>query len=173
MNIIIRANRKRFPIVFVISLMLAIGGGINITRGLRHSDEGIYWWTYLILLAPSFFCIISLLEFIKTRFDKNAVFKISDKGLEDNLSIFSCGNIPWADIKNVQLRKAFGANFLIVGLLDNKKYISGKNFVIKHILGSWVKKWGSPVVISEQRVNYNLQKLEEIISHQIDKLSKN
>lgn len=171
MKVTIGTNRKRFPIVFLISLLFAVGGGINITRGIRNSDEGMYWWTYGKLLIPLFYCVISLLDFTKTRFDENAVFIISDTGLDDNLSIFSCGKIPWADIKEVQIGKTFNVHFLVIHLFDNKKYLSGRSYITKYILVRWIKKWGSPVVISEKRINCNLHELKGIILDRITNIS--
>ena len=163
MSITIPSNKKRFPIVFVISFLLTVGGAYNITRELHDRTEQLSYWTYLVLLFPLFYCIVSFLEFMKTRFNKNAALTVSETGVNDNLSIFSCGEIPWSDISNVEIKRAFNADFLVIQLINNDKYLTGKNIIIKNTLRKWVKKWGSPIIISEKRVDYNLTELKEII----------
>lgn len=166
MSITIPANRKRFPIVFIISFLLTVGGAYNITSTLNDSDEQLSYWTYGILLIPLFYCIVSFIEFVKTQFNKNAVLQISDIGVNDNLSIFSCGKIPWSDISDVDIKKAFSASFLVMKLFDNNKYLREKNFITRYVLNKWIKKWGSPIIISEKRINYDLIKLRDIILKQ-------
>ena len=166
MSITIPANRKRFPIVFVISFLLTVGGAFNITRTLNDPNEQLSYWTYGILLIPLFYCVVSFIEFVKTQFNKNAVLQISEIGINDNLSIFSCGKIPWSDISDVDMQKAFNANFLVIKLFDNNKYLTGKNFITRYVLNKWIKKWDSPVIISEKRINYDLNKLKDIILKQ-------
>lgn len=163
MDIIIPSNKKRFPILFVISLLFTVGGARNITRGLSDSPEKISYLTYFILIVPLSFCIISLLEFMKTRFNTNAALTISETGINDNLSIFSCGKIYWSDISCVEIKRALKANFLVIKLFDNQKYLAERNFITKYVLNNWIKKWGSPIIISEKRINYDLLKLKDII----------
>lgn len=91
------------------------------------------------------------------------MLQISDKGLNDNLSIFSCGEISWSDISGVEILKAIKADFLVVELFDTEKFLSDKNFVQRYVLKKYIKKWGSPIIISEKRVDYNLNELKHII----------
>lgn len=166
MTTIIFANKKRFPIVFVVSFLLTVGGAYNITKELNAPTQQLSLWTYAILLIPLFYCIISFTEFVKTIFNKNTVLIISQVGINDNLSIFSCGKIPWIDISDVEIKRAFNADFLVIKLFNNEKYVTGKNIIVKCILNKWIKKWGSPIIISEKRVDYNLAQLKEIILKQ-------
>lgn len=163
MTTIISANKKRFPIVFIISFLLTIGGAYNITKGLNDPAQQLSYWTYAILLIPLFYCIVSFAELVKTRFNKNAALTISETGINDNLSIFSCGKIPWSEISDVEIKRAFNADFLVIKLFNNDKYLTDKNIIVKNVLNKWIKKWGSPIIISEKRVDYNLTRLREII----------
>jgi hypothetical protein len=163
MKIIIPANRKRFPLILVISFFLTFGGAYNITREISEGLEKISYLTCAILLLPGFFFILSLFEFLKTRFDKNAVLIISDTGINDNLSIFSCGEIKWTDIWGVQIITSLNTDFLVIKVFDAMKYIKNKNFLQQYILKRLVRKTGSPIVISQFRIDYVLQELEQII----------
>jgi hypothetical protein len=167
MNIIIPIKRNRFPIVFVISLLLTILLTFNLiyTKTEDIYMDGLFNWILnsVILIAALFYIIISLAEFIKTKFDKNAMLKITDIGLDDNLSIFSCDKILWTDIVSAEITKIFKADFLVIKLSDSKKYLADKNFIQRIVLKKWIKKWGSPIIISEKRVDYNLTDLKQII----------
>jgi len=167
MSLTIPVNRKRFPIVLVWSVVSICA----FTSLLIHPDYAFGDTILNVLLCSvmiilfSFYTLITLIEYIKTLFNKNAVLKISETGIYDNLSIFSCGEIPWSDIEAVGIIKlsALNADFLIIKMRDNAKYLTGKNFVKKYVLKRWIKKWGGPVVISEKRIDYNLQKLKDTI----------
>ena len=162
MSITIPANRKRFPKVFAVSFLLTLGEAYIITRALNDEEE-LSYWTYAILLITLFYCIVSFIEFAKTQFNRDADLQISETGINDNLSIFSCGEIPWSEISNVEIKRAFSSNFLTVQLFDNNKYLLGKNFLTRRILNSFIKKWGTPIIISEKRVDYDLIQLKDII----------
>ena len=55
------------------------------------------------------------------------------------------------------------SDFLVIKLSDNNKYWANKNFIQRFVLNKWIKKWGSPIIISEKRVDYNLKELKKII----------
>jgi hypothetical protein len=60
-----------------------------------------YIFNSIILIVPLFYTIVSFADLIKTKFDEEASFEITENGLYDNLSVFSCGKIKWDDIKSV------------------------------------------------------------------------
>ena len=164
MNIKIPANKKRVPTVFFIGLIACFIFWFAIKGG----NGDIPWYYYLpayvaLFTYAFFFTALSLFDYLKTLLDKNAMLIISDTELYDNLSIFSCGKISWKDISTIEILKIYGADFLIVKLLDNEKYLGDKNFIQRLILKKYIKKWGSPVVISGRRIDYDLNKLKEII----------
>ena len=167
MNISVPINRKRFPVVFIISLLATILFTLNLINSKTENMymNGLFNWIFnsIILLVPLSYTIIFLADFIKTKFDKNAMLEISDSGLTDNLSIFSCGKISWNDILTAEVIRTFKADVLVVKLLDINKYLAGKNFIKQFVLKWYVKKWGGPVIISDKRVDYNLNDLKEII----------
>jgi hypothetical protein len=71
--------------------------------------------------------IISLLDYLKTIFDKNASLVLSDKTM-DHLSILSCGSALWEDVSGVIIKKFKRLNFyyLVVTLIDDDKYLKNK-----------------------------------------------
>ncbi len=111
--------------------------------------------------------IISLADYIKTLFDKNASLSISERGIDDNLSLFSCGEIPWNEILGAEIIKVFKTDMLIVHILDKEKYIARQKPIARLVLKRFLRKWGSPVVISAKRIDYDLQELKEVIEGRI------
>lgn len=167
MNITVPVNRKRIPFVFVIALLITIFLVFNLiyTKTDDMYMDGLFNWIFnsLILITPLTFTIISLADYIKTKFDKKALLVISDEGLHDNLSIFSCGNISWYNISNVQIFEAMKTKFLLIKSLNPEKYLTSKSIIVRFILKKYIKKWGTPIVISQSRIDFNLEELKEII----------
>jgi hypothetical protein len=100
---------------------------------------------------------------MKTLFDKSASLTITDASVVDNLSIFSCGNILYDDITDVEVRQTPYAEYLIIKVKDPSKYVNNKNIVQRHVLKRYIKKTGGPVVISNQRIKYNLNEVKELL----------
>src|SRR5579872_2367019 len=123
MDITVPINRKRLPLLFVISssLMILLGGSLFYVR----PDVKIF--ISMILFIPLAYMLISFAQFLKVRFDKKAGLVVSDIGIYDNLSIFSVGLIQWEDITTVEIAKSFGTNLLVVKLRDNHKYLRKNN----------------------------------------------
>ena len=167
MNIIIPANKNRFPIVLLIFLLFTILLVLNLVYTNPESlfMNGLFQYIFngIILAIFLFYTILFFIDFVKTKFDKKASLTISDIGLIDNLSIFSCGKVQWNDINSVELQKSFKVDFLIIKVFDNNKYLIDKNFIQRHILKKYIRKWGSPVVISKKRIEYNLEEIKQII----------
>jgi hypothetical protein len=163
MNIKIPAGKNRIPVPLFIGLAVSFILFFAIKR-----NEGVPWYYYLpayimLFIYAVLFTILSFLDFLKPLVDKNAGLIISDAELYDNISIYSGGKIPWSDISNVEIITLKNYQFLIITLPDNEKYLARKNYIIRYILKSYIKKWGSPVVISNKRINYDLQELKKII----------
>lgn len=146
MSIVIPINKHRFPIVFIISFFLTISAGLNLiyTKTENIYLNGLFNWIIngLILAILLFYMTITLLDYIKTRFDKKAMLKITDKELFDNLSIFSCGCIARSDISDVQILKSFKVDFLVIKLVNANKYLAKQNFIKRFVLKKIYQKMG-------------------------------
>jgi hypothetical protein len=53
---------------------------------------------------------------------------------------------------------------LLIKVTDPEKFLAGKNAITRRSLKGTIKRWGSPVVISEKSINYNINELKETIS---------
>jgi len=171
MDISIPTNRYRFPIAFAGYLLLTVFFTLNLffhwdalgpTNDLTSKIIGA-----LVIGFGLFFTIITLADYIKTLFDKKALLKISEAGLDDNLSLFSCGQIPWEDITGAEIIRVFKSDLLIIRLSDNDKYVRRQKPVVRVVLKKYVRQWNTPVVISAKRVDYDIQDLKKIILNHV------
>ena len=172
-NISIPINRKRFPFILIIGILLLVLLGKNIFYSNSFQfvlDELLAWiFKTTIFFLLFFYTSISLASYVKVVFDKNANLVINDIGLVDNTSIFSCGEILWVDVLDVTLKKGFNVQYLIIKLKDPEKFISGKNFIKKYFLNNRIKKIGTPLLIPSAHLMCNLDVLKEIIVERIKK----
>ncbi|MEP6676902.1 MAG: STM3941 family protein [Ferruginibacter sp.] len=165
----IPANRKRFPVVFVSGLLASVLLILLIIDTLKHFNDkghadsiligayiGLTFWVVILT-------VIALLEYIKTTFSKQAVLIITDKGIHDNLSIFSVGDISWAEITDLRIVKLLRTDFLVISVTNPQSFIHRISKLKQRPLKSYLKKFGSPIVISQRRINYNLEDLKEIL----------
>lgn len=164
MNVTIKTNKKRIPTVFIASLAVSC----IFFLGLISDHQGNPWFNYLplyvfVLGYAVMVTVVSLADYLKTLFDRNAKLTITDGELFDNLSIFSCGKISYDDISDVEIKTAFNTDLLIIRLYDSNKYLNNQNSFKRYFLKLNVRKWGSPLVISEKRIEFNLEELKEII----------
>jgi hypothetical protein len=165
MEIIIPVNRSVFPVRLLVSLLVAIGiflfflfthaftldpySKITILAVVLFADVRI-----LILLAKAYF---------KTRFDQNAHFLITDKGITDNLTILALGEISWEDIDDIAMDRYQKRDILLIGLRDPEKYIIRQKPMYKRMLKVYIRKWNTPLVISGRQVAYDLESLRNLI----------
>jgi hypothetical protein len=162
-EIVIPIRRSRVPILFFTGLLVS-----SISLYLFITDDGslpffYYRAFYLVLFGyAAILTILSLLDYIKTVFDKNASLVLSDKTMKDDISILSCGSVPWEDVTDVSIKKTkrFNFQFLIVTLADDEKYLKNKNPLLRYILKRYIKSYGGIMVISDRRVRYDLQQLK-------------
>jgi len=151
--------------MLVISILLSLGFGHLIFFPDERSIIGSFNRGFFAIVEPVllFYVVITFADFMKTKFDKNAGFEITETGIFDNLSIFSCGEIRWMDISTVEMVKMLEVNVLVIKVRNPHQFLTGKNAITRYILKRYIKKWGSPIVVSEKRVNYNLNELKATI----------
>ena len=166
MNRKIPINRKRFPGLLVVTFLLLLGFGhatfFPDDPNLFGPANRIYLAIFLPVLL--YFVAIAFANYMKTLFDKNAGLEITETGIVDNLTIFSCGEIRWSDITTVELVKWSGIDALLIKVTDPEKFLAGKNAITRRSLKGTIKRWGSPILISEKSVDCNINELKETIS---------
>jgi hypothetical protein len=165
-KIVIPVRRSRIPIPFFIGISASAFFLFLFITDDRSLPFFYLRAFYLVLLGyAGTITTISLLDYLKTVFDKNASLVLSDKTLEDHLSIFSCGSVPWEDVSGVAIKKTkrFNLYFLVVTLTDDDKYLKNKNPVLRFFLKKYIRIYGGIMVISDKRIRYDIQKLRDDI----------
>ncbi len=165
-KIVIPVRRSRIPVLFFIGTLLSTFFLFLFITDDRSLPFFYLRAFYLVLLGyAGTMTMISLLDYLKTVFDKNAVLVLSDKALEDHLSILSCGSVPWEDVCGVTIKKTKRLNlyFLVVTLTDDDKYLKNKNPVLRFFLKKYIRICGGIIVISDKRIRYDIQKLRDDI----------
>lgn len=161
----VSANKKRIPILLIFGLISTGILFLVISRG--GNGFSLFFYLPAIIILSTFVLIITILsfaEYLKTLFNKNAKLIISEAGIFDNLSIFSCGMIYWSEIVEVEISGTKKkSRVLIIKVSSSEKILRGKNYIIRYILKNAIKKWGSPVIVAEKRINFNLMDLKLII----------
>jgi hypothetical protein len=162
-NIVIPVRRSRLPIPFFIGLPASVFFLFLYITDDRSLPFFYLRAFYLVLFGYAVVVtVISLLDYIKTIFDKNARLVLSDTTLDDNLSIFSCGAVPWEEVTAVTLKKSkrFNLYFLVITLTDDEKYLKNKNPVLRFFLKKYIRVYGGIMVISDKRIRYDIQQLK-------------
>jgi len=172
-NISIPINRKRFPVVLIVGLILLATLSYNLlyAQPIRFYLDDLLGWLFkgIFFFLLLFYTSIAMASYIKVVFDKNAKLVITDDGLLDNTSIFSCGKILWDDVLEVNLKKGFNMQYLIVKLKEPEKFTADKNFLKRYFLQNRIKKIGTPLLIPETHLKCNIDILKEIIVEYINK----
>jgi len=167
MNVSIPINRKRFPSILIIGLLLttSLVYNLSLTIPFAICDDDLLLWSLKIalLLVLIFYTSISLVSYLKVIFDKTAMLKLTDTAMIDNSNIFSCGEILWEDIADVTMRKGINMKFLMVKLKNPEKYLAKGNFLKRYFIQNRIKKLGTPVILSETHLKCNIDVLKEII----------
>jgi hypothetical protein len=167
MNLTIPVNRKRFPLLLVAGLFISVflSRDFLIMKKEMPGFDGVLNEALLlpIIVLLNIFTLVALVEYIKTLFDKKAVLTINEDGIYDNLSIFSCGHIPWETIAAFDIVQVYNSDYLLVRLNNPELVLQRQNPVKRFVLKRYIKRWGTPCAISQKRITYNLHELRTLL----------
>jgi hypothetical protein len=176
MYIQIPVNKKRFPYILAAAVAGVIFSLLGIIYHLHHDSGNELFIMYLPAYVPIFiialyYAIISFAEYRKTLFDNTAKLVITDEGIEDNLSIFSCGKVNWGSILNagiatMDITEKLRIRHLVIPVASPSSFIEQKPKWKRWVLKRYIKRWGSPFVIPAEMINYKLEELQQIILHE-------
>lgn len=105
---------------------------------------------------------------IKKIRDKNPAIVISDKGIFDNVSGVSAGNILWKDIKEIKSINTFNQRCLMV-IVNNPEYYINKqpNVLKRKSMEINYRNFGSPISISANNLDCNFDDLKNILDSKL------
>jgi hypothetical protein len=109
---------------------------------------------YVVVLAKEYFKIL---------FNETTNLTITETGIIDNITFVNMGQIPWEDIDDIALARYRGMDILLIGIVNPEKYSYGLPSFNRMVFNSYLKKWNTPLVISEKRVDYHLEDLRDLL----------
>lgn len=113
----IPANKNRVPIVVIIGLILIVLLAMAIANVAGSEDVDAHQRLYLytgLLICCLYYTALSFADYWWTLFNPHAILSIGSEGISDNLSLFSCGNIQWSEITEIEIKQALKTNFLVI-----------------------------------------------------------
>lgn len=122
---------------------------------------GVSYW----IIRFSFF---SAIEYFRTTFNRSAVLKITEEGIDDNLSIFSLGFIPWDEVSDVKMTTFLNVGLLTIVVKDPNKFTTHLGKFKKGVITGFIKKYGGPILISQNRVNISITELRNILMEKLN-----
>ena len=165
MEIIIPVNEKRFPVQLFICTLIAMALCVYFfyTGSFTLNPYSPTTGLVVLLIIVIRYIIVLAKEYLKLQFDKKANFTITETGIIDNITFVSMGEIPWDDIDDIALDRYRGMDILLIGIMDPKKYSSGMRPLYRSVFNGYIKKWNTPLVISEKRIDYDLESLRDLL----------
>ena len=165
MEIIIPVNKKRFPVQLFICTLVALVLCVYFyyTGSFTLNPNSPITVLVVLLIIVIRYIIVLAKEYFKLQFDRKANFTITESGIIDNITFISMGKIPWEDIDDIALDRYRGMDILLIGITDPDKYSSGMKSIYRAAFNGYIKKWNTPLVISEKRVDYDLESLRDLL----------
>jgi hypothetical protein len=163
----ISANRKRVPILVVVGLTLIVLLSMAIINIKASDDPDAHQRLYIyigLMISCLYYTSLSFADYWRTLFSNRATLFIEPDGVVDNLSIFSCGKISWGEIKTVEVKQALKTNFLVIHVLNPDSIISRQPKWKQRTLRAFQKKFGSPAVISQKRIEDKVEAIKDVLA---------
>jgi hypothetical protein len=176
MPVIIFVNKKQFPynlfILIVITAyfawnLLQIQAEGNVFNGFNY----IYYIFYSFLLVITLYrTILQGYNYLYAVFSEHSRLVIDDKGIDDRLTIYSLGQIDWTDVESIEKKNISFYNVLLIRLKNPEAFIEQQSGWKRRDLKRLKRKWGTPMIISQRIINYNLDELELEMKDRFDKV---
>jgi hypothetical protein len=167
MEIKIPSNKYEFPLAALLGLVLAVILGLIIQNYLQDRSSPYFYLNLVALFVWLIYVVtmtsLAFLNYFRRLIDDKAVLTIDDDGIHDKLSLLSCGDIPWSVITRSEIRYKFRQKLLVVSVRDPEQFLARKNFILRKISRRLVKRIGTPVVISQKTIAYDIDELHTII----------
>lgn len=163
----ISANKKRVPILVIIGLSLAVLLSMAILNIKDSDDPDAHQRLYLcigLMISCIYYTSLSFADYWRTLFSDRATLLIEPEAMVDDLSIFSCGKISWDEIRTVEVKQALKTNFLIIHVHNPDLIIARQGKWKQRTLRGFQKKFGSPVVISQKRIEDKVEAIKYVMA---------
>jgi hypothetical protein len=162
-------NKKSFPIVlffwvFLLFLLIAnLQGSERMFPSRRIGDIIVITLALALVL---FYLLRAAINYLYAMFSPNARLTIDDGGLDDQLTIYSLGRIYWSEVDSISSNQFLKIDLLLLKLKNPASIINQQQKWKRRYLRKLLKKWGTPMIISQRLIDYDIHQLRtDIQSH--------
>jgi hypothetical protein len=168
MSLVVYPKRKQLPVKTTLMGLVVLFHVLTLINPASTGMEvfGLYNYIFLPVSLAFYLCflLVYIYNYLYVVFSKRSRLLADDSGLSDELTAFSVGKIPWSDVLSVELRSfhkadRFKANVLTISLKDPDAYIRSQPFWKRRRLREDMQEFGTPVVIPEHLINYDITSL--------------
>jgi hypothetical protein len=167
-------SKKKIILILFGGILLFLGGiwltieperfTDNFPR-IRNENEIRFWGIAGIIIFGG----LSFFGF-KKLFDKKNGLIINDVGIIDNSNETSIGLIKWNDIIGFRTEQEFSQKFIMVDVKNPEYYIEKrKNGLVKKAMEMNYSKYGSPITIISNSLDYKFLELEKLLITELKK----
>ena len=121
------------------------------------------FYSLLLMFVLAYF-IVAFIDYLKPYTDRTAGITINETGIDDKISIFSTRYIPWNNVLGAKIIRTAVINLVVIFLRADREILLAQPYWKRYFLQKWKKKWGSPIVISEKRISYDILSLTKTIN---------
>jgi hypothetical protein len=113
--------------------------------------------------------VIQAASYCYAVFSKRSRMVVDSEGIDDRLTLYSMGNIPWRDVRSIEVKSFMGMQVLLIHIEDADARISEKAWWQRYSLNKANKRFGTPMLLSERMVDYNIGELAKELSERHEK----
>lgn len=109
---------------------------------------------------------------VKKMFDKNAGLIIDNQGITDNTHASSIGLIKWEDITEIRMAQVMSSRFLLIYMPNYTAILEKYTGIRRKIMEQNMKTYGTPVSITTDTLNCQLDDLVKLIGEKMTEAKK-
>ncbi|NMM47667.1 STM3941 family protein [Marinigracilibium pacificum] len=162
----IQLSKTKIILLLIGSLAFVIAGVFFILNPEMFSRSifGNQLIVRIIGISAILFFGLCLIFISRKLFDNRIGFIIDDKGITDNSNAFDIGLIEWEDIVRIETLQIASTKLIMIDTIKPEKYIDrAKNGMMKKVMQSNYKMYGSPISISTNALKIKHNELEAIL----------
>lgn len=168
MNLAIPVNRKRVPYSLLFySIMIVVWVWLMLEVRQFGREFTIILGVSLVFLVLRVSLLLA--DYVKTLFDHRAQIIIDADGFDDKRSLFSCGRVPWSDVRAVELYQGRMTKILVLQLTNAEALLKAQPFWKRLFQREMARRYGSPVLVSASWIEYDLINLYHQLNQLIQK----
>lgn len=162
-DLIIYTNRKKELGLALFGLLMTY-----VSLFLAFSEYDVFgkYISFLISIIGvicSLFCALCTIYIIYRCLSKKPLLIVNEKGIVDNSSALGAGLIEWNEIKDIEIRRLMGQEFIGIIPYDLEKVLS-RSSKLKRFFIKVNKKMGyAPISIGKSNIYMDLEELKGII----------